>query len=236
MRFAKKNNQYRMARNYNKNSDIIKDIIIGMSDGLTVPFALTAGLSGVLDTNHLVIVSGLSEIAAGCISMGLGGYLAGQSEVEYYDAELKKQHDRINVTPALELKEVEGIFIEMGVEKGLSTQVAMQVSKDKNRWATLLMQLELKIEQPAKDRAAKSGGTIAASYLVGGFVPLFPYFIFNNKIGFYVSCAVTILALMIFGFFKSRVTGRPVLVGTIKLTLTGIAAATAAYFLAKAVS
>jgi predicted membrane protein (TIGR00267 family) len=225
-----------MAEKHNTNSDLVKDIIIGMSDGLTVPFALTAGLSGVLDTNHLVIVSGLSEIAAGCISMGLGGYLAGQSEVEYYNAELKKEYDEIDATPKLELKEVEDIFMEMGVEKTLSSQVALQVSKDKNRWAALMMQLELKMEQPAKNRAAKSGGTIAISYLVGGFIPLFPYFIFNNKIGFYVSCAVTILALIIFGYFKSKVTGRPILMGTLKLTVTGIVAAGAAYLLAKAVS
>lgn len=225
-----------MAEKHNTNSDLVKDIIIGMSDGLTVPFALTAGLSGVLDTNHLVIVSGLSEIAAGCISMGLGGYLAGQSEVEYYNAELKKEYDEIEATPELELKEVEDIFMEMGVEKTLSSQVALQVSKDKNQWTMLMMKLELKMEQPAKNRAAKSGGTIAASYLVGGFIPLFPYFIFNNRIGFYVSCAVTILALMIFGYFKSKVTGRPVIMGTIKLTITGIVAAGAAYLLAKAVS
>jgi len=225
-----------MAEKHNTNSDLVKDIIIGMSDGLTVPFALTAGLSGVMDTNHLVIVSGLSEIAAGCISMGLGGYLAGQSEVEYYNGELKKEYDEIEATPELELKEVEDIFMEMGVEKTLSSQVALQVSKDKNQWTTLMMKLELKMEQPAKNRAAKSGGTIAASYLVGGFIPLFPYFIFNNRIGFYVSCAVTILALMIFGYFKSKVTGRPVIMGTIKLTITGIVAAGAAYLLAKAVS
>jgi predicted membrane protein (TIGR00267 family) len=225
-----------MAENHHRNSDLIKDVIIGMSDGLTVPFALTAGLSGVLDTNHLVIVSGLSEIAAGCISMGLGGYLAGQSEIEYYNAELKKEYDAIDTSPNLELKEVEDVFVEMGVEKALSRQVALQVSKDKSRWAVVMMQLELKMQEPAKNRAAKSGGTIAVSYLVGGFVPLFPYFFFNNTIGFYVSCAVTILALIIFGYFKSKVTGRPVLLGTIKLTATGIVAATAAYLLAKAVS
>ena len=225
-----------MAENHHKNSDTVKDIIIGMSDGLTVPFALTAGLSGVLDTNHLVIVSGLSEIAAGCISMGLGGYLAGQSEVEFYNAEFKKEVDEINATPQLELKEVEDIFTEMGVEKTLSSQVALQISKDKNRWASLMMVLELNMEQPAINRAAKSGGTIAVSYLVGGFIPLFPYFIFNNRIGFYVSCAVTVLALIVFGYFKSKVTGRPVVMGTIKLTVTSIIAAAAAYFLAKLVS
>src|ERR1035438_1250608 len=125
------------ARN-NKKSDLVKDIIIGMSDGLTVPFALTAGLSGVLDTTHLIIVSGLSEIAAGCISMGLGGYLAGQSEVEHYDTELKREYSEIESVPQLELKEVEDILIEMGVEELLSKQVALQISNDKDRWANFM--------------------------------------------------------------------------------------------------
>src|SRR5580704_10430398 len=108
---------------HNNNSTLVRDIIIGMSDGLTVPFALTAGLSGVLNTNHLIIVSGLSEIVAGCISMGLGGYLAGESEVEHYDSELKKEYTEIENTPNLELKEVEDIFINMGVAETLSRQV-----------------------------------------------------------------------------------------------------------------
>ncbi len=208
-----------------------------MSDGLTVPFALTAGLSGVLDTNHLIIVSGLAEITAGCISMGLGGYLAGQTEVDHYDSELKREYAEIDNVPLIELQEVEEIFTELGVEKSLSKQVALQVSKDKNRWAELMMKLELKMDKPANNRAAKSAITIAISYLVGGFIPLFPYIIVNdNKTGFYISCITTILALVIFGYFKSKMTGRPILTGTIKVAATGIIAAAAAYLLAKAVS
>jgi vacuolar iron transporter family protein len=219
------------------NPDLIKDIIIGMSDGLTVPFALTAGLSGVLNTNHLIIVSGLSEIAAGCISMGLGGYLAGESEVEHYDTELRREFSEIESVPNLELKEVQDILIDLGVEEPLSKQVALQISKDKNRWADFMMKLELNMEQPAKNRAAKSASTIALSYLVGGFIPLFPYIIFSDsKTGFDVSCIFTILALILFGYFKSKVTGQPIIKGTIKIALTGIIAAAAAYLLAKAVS
>jgi len=208
-----------------------------MSDGLTVPFALTAGLSGVLDTNHLIIVSGLAEITAGCISMGLGGYLAGQSEVEHYDSELKRESDEIESVPLIELKEVEDIFIEMGVDASLSKQVALQVSKNKQHWVNLMMNLELKLERPANNRAAKSAGTIALSYLVGGFIPLFPYIVFSsNKTGFNVSCIATIAALIAFGYYKSKMTGQPLLKGTLKVTITGIIAAAAAFLLAKAVS
>src|ERR1700730_8447301 len=190
---------------HNRNSDLIKDIIIGMSDGLTVPFALTAGLSGVLNTNHLIIVSGLSEIAAGCISMGLGGYLAGESEVEHYDTELKREFSEIETVPEEELKEVQDILTDLGVEKSLSNQVAIQISKNKNLWADFMMKLELKMERPAKIRAAKSASTIALSYLIGGFIPLFPYIIFSDsKTGFYFSCIVTTIALIVFGYFKSK--------------------------------
>jgi vacuolar iron transporter family protein len=219
------------------NSDLVRDIIIGMSDGLTVPFALTAGLSGVLNTTHLIIVSGISEIAAGCISMGLGGYLAGQSEVEHYDTELKREYSEIETVPEKELKEVQDILTDLGVEQSLSNQVAAQISKNKNLWADFMMKLELKMIKPAKNRAAKSASTIALAYLVGGFIPLFPYIIYSSsKTGFYVSCFVTVLALIVFGYFKSSVTGQPVVKGTFKVALTGIVAAAAAYLLAKAVS
>ena len=222
---------------HNNNSGLVRDIIIGMSDGLTVPFALTAGLSGVLNTNHLIIVSGLSEIAAGCISMGLGGYLAGESEVEHYDSELKREFSEIESVPDTELKEVNDILVDLGVEESLSRQVALQISKDKVRWADFMMKLELNMEKPVKDRAAKSATTIALSYLVGGFIPLFPYILLkNSKEGFYASCTVTILALIGFGYFKSKVTGQPLVKGTIKVAMTGIIAAAAAYLLAKAVS
>jgi predicted membrane protein (TIGR00267 family) len=222
---------------HNTNSDLVRDIIIGISDGLTVPFALTAGLSGVLNTNHLIIVSGLSEIAAGCISMGLGGFLAGESEVEHYDTELKREFREIETVPEEELMEVQDILTKLGVEESLSKQVALQISKNKPLWADFMMKLELKMEKPAKGRAARSGSTIALSYLVGGFIPLSPYIIFSNsKTGFYVSCAATILALIVFGYFKSRMTGERVVKGTLKVALIGIVAAAAAYILAKAVS
>jgi VIT1/CCC1 family predicted Fe2+/Mn2+ transporter len=208
-----------------------------MSDGLTVPFALTAGLSGVLNTNHLIIVSGLAEITAGCISMGLGGFLAGQSEVDHYNSELKREYDEIDKVPFIELKEVEDIFTDLGVAEPLSKQVALQVSKDKNRWADFMMKLELKMEKPASHQPAKSAGTIALAYLAGGFIPLSPYILFSdNQTGFNVSCIVTILALILFGFFKSKMTGQPLLKGTLKVAFTGIIAAGAAYLLAKAVS
>src|SRR5580700_5206245 len=133
---------------HTNNSPLIKDIIIGMSDGLTVPFALTASLSGALHTNQLIIVSGLAEIAAGCISMGLGGFLAGESEVDHYNAALRKEYDEIETVPHLELKEVEDALMTVGVDAGLSKTVALQISQNKDNWANFMMQMELKLEKP----------------------------------------------------------------------------------------
>lgn len=218
-------------------STFVRDIIIGMSDGLTVPFALTAGLSGVLDTNHLIIVSGLSEIAAGCISMGLGGFLAGQTEVEHYNSELKREYEEVEKVPETERQEVEAIFIDMGVDAALSKQVTLQISQDKDKWVDFMMRFELGLDKPDKDRAIKSALTIAFSYLAGGFIPLFPYLVTsNNQQGFYFSCIITVIALVVFGYFKSKVTGQPLVKGTLKVALTGIIAAVAAYALAKLVS
>ncbi len=218
-------------------SNIVRDIIIGMSDGLTVPFALTAGLSGVLDTNHLIIVSGLSEIAAGCISMGLGGFLAGQTEIEHYDAELKREYEEIEKVPEIERKEVEEIFLSMGVDEALSKQVTLQISQDKDKWVDFMMRFELGLDKPDKNRAYQSAITIALAYLTGGLIPLAPYVIIaNNQHGFYWSCVITILALIIFGYFKSKVTAQPLLKGTLKVAFTGILAAAAAYAIAKMIS
>jgi len=218
-------------------SNIVRDIIIGMADGLTVPFALTAGLSGVLDTNHLIIISGVSEIAAGCISMGLGGFLAGQTEVEHYDSELKREYEVVEKVPETERKEVEEIFISMVVDEALSKQVTLQISQDKHKWVDFMMRFELGLDKPDKNRAYQSAITIALAYLAGGFIPLFPYLVTsNNQHGFYWSCAITILALLIFGYFKSKVTGQPLLKGTLKVAFTGILAAAAAFIIAKLIS
>jgi predicted membrane protein (TIGR00267 family) len=226
-----------MSEKYINSSALIKDIIIGMSDGLTVPFALTAGLSGALHTNQLIIVSGMAEIAAGCISMGLGGFLAGESEVDHYNSALKREYHEIETEPHLELKEVQDALVSVGVDTALSKTVALQISQNKDNWANFMMQMELKLEKPATNRARASAVTIALSYLVGGFIPLFPYIITNNnQSGLYLSCFVTIIALVIFGYFKSKFTGQNLVTGTFKVASIGIIAATAAFLLAKAVS
>ena len=219
------------------NKNLIKDIIIGMSDGLTVPFALTAGLSGVIHSNDIIVLSGMAEIAAGCIAMGLGGFLAGETEVHHYDDLLKKEYLAIENNPDEEIKHVEDAFLAFGVDENLTKQVAAQITSNKDHWADFMMQVELKVEKPHESRAAASALTIGLSYLIGGLIPLLPY-VFTSTIGdgFKYSCIFTVIALVIFGFFKSKFTGQPLLKGTLKVTAIGIIAAAAAFFLAKSIS
>ncbi len=220
-----------------KNSDFITDIVIGMSDGLTVPFALTAGLSGILDNTHLILISGLAEIAAGSVAMGLGGYLAGQTEIEHYDAELKREYEEVERVPEKEIEEVADVFIEYGLSPEKSNEIALEISKDKDKWVDFMMRFELGLEKPDEQRGIKSGLAIAGAYIVGGIIPLSPYaFVANNAQGFYFSCILTTICLFIFGYFKSKMTGQAPLRGALKVTAIGILAAATAFSIAKLVS
>lgn len=216
-----------------KSSARITDIVIGMSDGLTVPFALAAGLSGAVDTNAIVITAGLAEIAAGAIAMGLGGYLAGRTEVEHYEAELAREQMEVEKVPEREKQEVRDVFAEMGLSPETQHLIAEEMARDKEKWVDFMMKYELGLDRPDPKRARNSALNIGFSYIVGGLVPMAPYFFTDHpKEGLPWSCGITVLCLFVFGFFKAKVTGQPPLAGAIRVTLIGSAAAGAAYFIA----
>ncbi len=217
-----------------KSSDIVTDIVIGMSDGLTVPFALAAGLSGAVSTTAIVITAGLAEIAAGSIAMGLGGYLAGKTEQDHYNSELKREYSEVENVPDLEKQEVRDVFKEMGLSEQTRYIIADEMAKDKDKWVDFMMKYELGLEKPDPKRARNSALNIGISYIVGGLVPLSPYFFVKRPIdGLFYSCAITIAALFIFGFFKAKATGQKPWSGAIRVTLIGSAAASAAFFIAR---
>ena len=217
-----------------KSSNFITDVVIGMADGLTVPFALAAGLSGAVNSNLVVITAGIAEIAAGSIAMGLGGYLAGRTEVEHYQSELKREYDEVEHLPEKEKAEVREVFANYGLSEQSQHLIADEMSKDKDHWVNFMMKFELGLEQPDANRARNSALTIGASYIVGGLIPLTAYFFTNAPHdGLIVSTGLTTLCLFVFGYFKSKVTGQPPLTGALKVTLIGLAAAAAAYFVAK---
>jgi len=217
-----------------KSSEFITDIVIGMSDGLTVPFALAAGLSGAVQSNGVVITAGIAEIVAGSIAMGLGGYLAGKTEQEHFQSELKKEYNEIEAIPEKEKEEVKQVFAEYGLNKETQNIIADELAKDKDKWVDFMMKYELGLEKPDVNRARNSAATIGISYIVGGLIPLTAYFFTQTPSeGLLISAILTIICLFIFGYFKSKVTGQPPLKGAIKVTLIGIAAASAAFIVAK---
>lgn len=220
-----------------KNSDFITDTVIGMSDGLTVPFALAAGLSGAVSSNMIVITAGIAEIVAGCIAMGLGGYLAGKTELEHYASELKREYEEVDRVPEKEMQEVKDVFADYGLSIHAQNMIAEELSKDKTKWVNFMMKFELGLEAPNPNRARNSAVTIGISYFVGGLLPLSAYFFTPNpQRGLIVSAILTTVCLFVFGWFKSKVTGQPLLKGALKVTFIGLLAAAAAFGIAKAIS
>ena len=218
-------------------SEFITDIVIGMSDGLTVPFALAAGMSGAVQHNSIVITAGIAEIVAGSISMGLGGYLAGKTEQEHYQSELKREYDEIEEIPEEEKKEVKLVFAHYGLNQWIQNTIADELAKDKDKWVDFMMKYELGLERPNINRARNSAATIGISYIVGGLIPLSGYIFTSTPYqGLIVSAILTVICLFLFGYFKSKVTGQPLFKGALKVTLIGVTAATAAFVVAKAFS
>ncbi len=217
-----------------KSSDFITDVVIGMSDGLTVPFALAAGMSSAVSNNHIVTTAGIAEIIAGSIAMGLGGFLAGKTEQDHYTSELKREYEEVERVPDMEKAEIKQVFAEFGLSKSTQTIIADEMAKDKDKWVQFMMKYELGLDEPDANRAGKSALTIGISYIIGGIIPLLPYFFTTEpNEGLKISAVITIICLFIFGYFKSKVTGQPVLRGAIKVTVIGALAAAAAFFAAK---
>lgn len=215
------------------NSDLITDIVIGMSDGLTVPFALAAGLSGAVESNTIILTAGLVAIAAGSIAMGLGGYLAGRAEVEHYSTELARERLKVAIIPEQEKKEVRDVFAELGLSRETRDIIAEEMARDKEKWVDFIMKYELGLDKPDPKRARKSALNIGIAYIVGGIIPLAPYFFTDQPSeGLKWSCMLTIACLFVFGYFKARVTGQPAWKGAIRVTLTGSLAAAAAFLIA----
>lgn len=217
-----------------KSSDTIRDIVIGMSDGLTVPFALAAGLSGAVSNSHIVVTAGIAEIVAGSIAMGLGGFLAGRTEADHYESELKREYEEVERVPDQEKKEVMEVFADFGLSTKLQQEVADEMAKDTDKWVDFMMKYELGLEKPEANRASQSAVTIGISYIVGGIIPLSPYFfVANSQDALYYSVAVTMVCLFVFGYFKSKVTGQPPISGAFKVLIIGALAAAAAFGIAK---
>lgn len=216
---------------------LVRDVVIGMSDGLTVPFALAAGISGAVSSSHIVVVAGLAEIVAGSIAMGLGGFLAAKSDAEHYESERKREEFEIVKMEKDEVAETRDIFQSYGLTEDETAPVVASLRKRPTASVDFMMRFELGLERPDPRRALTSAATIAIAYIAGGFIPLSPYMLFHTASrAFWYSVLVTLVALAVFGYIKGRFTGAKPLRSGLQTVVIGGLAAGAAYLIARAIS
>ena len=217
-------------------SDFIRDVIIGMADGLTVPFALAAGLSGAVSATNIIVIAGVAEVAAGSIAMGLGGYLAAKSDLDHYQAELARERREVEETPDDEAEEVMAVFRAYGLTDAEAQPVVDSLRQRPKQWVDFMMRFELGLEEPDPGRALRSALTIAGSYIVGGFIPLLPYMLMKDAhSALLVSVGFTLTALALFGAVKGHYTGMPMGASAVWTALIGGLAAATAFGIAKAI-
>jgi VIT1/CCC1 family predicted Fe2+/Mn2+ transporter len=217
--------------------DTVRDIVIGMSDGLTVPFALAAGLSGAVTGTHIVVTAGLAEVAAGSIAMGLGGYLAARGDAEHYASERLREEEETVTKPEAEEEEVTNVFASYGLSTSQSAPIVAALRANPRAWVDFMMRFELGLEEPEPKRALTSALTIAGAYIVGGMIPLSPYMLIATAhSALLLSVAVTLTALIIFGYVKGRFTGAGPVKSAIQTAVIGGLAATAAFLIARAIT
>jgi vacuolar iron transporter family protein len=218
-------------------TETVRDVVIGMSDGLTVPFALAAGLTGAVDSTTVIVTAGLAEIAAGSIAMGLGGYLAAKSDAEHYQSEKRREELEVREKTEIEKEETRKVFRSYGLAKEEIEPIVTGFSVRPKAWVDFMMRFELGLEKPDRKRAFVSAIAIATSYIVGGFIPLTPYMVMASaRSSLPVSVVVTLIALAVFGYVKARFTGTNPLRGSFQTALIGGLAAGVAFMIARLVS
>jgi vacuolar iron transporter family protein len=218
-------------------SEVVRDVVIGMSDGLTVPFALAAGLTGAIHSTSIIVTAGLAEIAAGSIAMGLGGYLAAKSDAEHYAKEREREKREVAEIPHEEMREVAEVFQAYGLTEDETWPIVQALRKQPSNWIDFMMRFELGLEKPEPRRAVISALTIAGAYVAGGFIPLTPYIVADTaSTALLFSVAVTLAALFIFGFVKGRFTGTKPMRSALQTALIGSVAAGAAFAIARLIS
>ncbi len=218
-------------------SETVRDIVIGMSDGLTVPFALAAGLTGAVNVSSIIITAGLAEIAAGSIAMGLGGYLAARSDAEHYASEVVREQEEIVEKPEAERQEVRDVFAAYGLSDAQIEPIVKALEAKPQAWIDFMMRFELGLDKPDPNRALTSALTIAGAYIAGGLIPLSPYiFIPQATVALVWSVVMTLIALLVFGYIKGRFTGAKPLVSAFQTMIIGGLAAAAAFAIARLIS
>lgn len=231
------NKQWNNNEQHFTGSEAVRDVVIGMADGLTVPFALAAGIAGAVDSIHIIVTAGLAEIAAGAIAMGLGGYLAARTSEMHYSSERARELYEIDHLYEREIEETKEIFSEYGLPDPQVNIIVNTLAQNKQKWVDFMMRYELGLEKPNSKRAPISAMTIGGSYIVGGLIPLSSYMFLNDiNDALIVSIFSTMIALGLFGAVKGYLTGMSAVKSAMHTIFVGGLAASAAYGIASYIS
>ncbi len=216
------------------NSNFVRDVVIGISDGLTVPFALAAGLTAANVDTNIILIAGIAGMAVGSIAIGLGGYLSGKAQLKHFRFEAKREYFELENLRKKELEETREFFASIGLSESVQEQATQEVSQDKDRWVDFMIKYELGSEKPDPNRATKSAVNIGVSYIIGGLIPIIPYFFFDDNMEAFKYAAISsLICLFIFGYLKSKITDQKPIQGAIRATMIGAVAAAAAFGVAK---
>ena len=212
----------------------VRDLVVGVAEGLTVPFALTAALAAGAAAPPVILGAGLAATAAGAVASGLGGYLAARREAEHYAAERRREEEETRLYPDRERWEVAAVLHRYGVRGAVLNQAVEAVASDRRKWVDFMMRFELDLAEPDPNRAARAAVATFAAQLAGGLIPLLPYLVFASpRPALLVSCGITALALLAFGWLKARATGLSPLRGALQSLALGTAAAFLAWLAAR---
>jgi len=207
----------------------VRDVMLGLNDGLVASFAVTSGVAGAFTTGNAAVMAGLSEMLGGAVAMGLAAVISARSQVEFYQSEIEREHDEIERWPDREREEISAIYRDKGFSGPLLEQIVAHITSDPERWSNVMMREELGFNEESFDRPLRSAFAVGSSYLCGAFVPVWPYIFFEPTVGVLISAISTIVVLFAVGALKTIITSRSWWRSGFESMLTGIAAASVTY-------
>jgi VIT1/CCC1 family predicted Fe2+/Mn2+ transporter len=207
----------------------VRDVMLGLNDGLVASFAVTSGVAGAFTTGNAAVMARLSEMLGGAVAMGLAAFISARSQVEFYESEIEREREEIERWPEREREEISAIYRDKGFAGPLLEQIVAHITSDPERWSNVMMREELGFNEESFDRPLRSAIAVGSSYLCGAFVPVWPYIFFEPTVGVLISAISTVVVLFAVGALKTIITSRSWWRSGFESMLTVIAAASVTY-------
>jgi VIT1/CCC1 family predicted Fe2+/Mn2+ transporter len=207
----------------------LRDVMLGLNDGLVAAFAVTSGVAGAFTATKIVVMAGLAEMLGGAVSMGLAAFASSRAQLEFYRSEEQRERDEIRLWPDHERDEIRNIYRDKGFSGALLDQIVSHITADPTRWRSVMMREELGFGANVMEPPLRSGLTVGVAYLLGAAVPLLPYLLVPQPLGVLVSALATIVALFVVGAGKTVLTARSWWRSGLESMAIGVVAAAVTY-------